>query len=392
MTNLKLREFVNLIKNWLPEPEDNTQLEQWVESADTIAYSFEFSNTYQLYVDTIIDMYEEQMKIKLRTQEQVQPKEEQVQPKEEQVQQVQPKEEQVQQVQLNELIGRKQIEQRTAEWYAQMSTVISASEICNLFASTRQRAKMVISKTIPYQSRNQSLATLSDRMSAFDWGIRFEPVVKQIYECKYGAIIKDLGRLYHQTDKRCAASPDGLIVSSINNEKTGRLIEIKCPVTRVINGSVPKDYYAQMQLQLHVTGLTVCDYVEAVFSSKYNTMTEKEGPALYSGFIAVIRYKEVKDQEFYYLYSPVNVLDWKPETDDEIAEIVPWRLVQWGEQIVRRSEEWWASIVPMMDTFWEDVEKAKRGEFVVPESTRKRKDVCKIMFKKLDEDGKEITS
>jgi hypothetical protein len=45
----------------------------------------------------------------------------------------------------------------------------------------------------------------------------------------------------------------------------------------------------------------------------------------------------------------------------------------------------------MIDLFWEDVEKARRGEFVVPESTRPSKkqkvEECKIVFNKLDENG-----
>ena len=60
-------------------------------------------------------------------------------------------------------------------------------------------------------------------------------------------------------------------------------------------------------------------------------------------------------------------------TIKEIVEITPWRLNHWHEQIVSRSEEWWDSIKPMIDLFWEDVEKARCGEFVVPESTRQAK-------------------
>jgi len=362
----KLKKLINLIEVWLSYPEDNTQLEKWIESVDLLSHSFEFTDKEQEYVDKIIEMYEEQIKTQIKTKTETD----------------------IPSIDyLNELLDRKQIEQRTPEWYSQMSTIISASELGNLFASVRQRAKMVISKTIPYESRNQSLATTSSRMSAFDWGIRFEPVVKQIYEYKYGSTIKELGRLYHQTDKRCAASPDGLVYKCPKNERTGRLIEIKCPVTREINGSIPKDYYTQMQMQLHVTGLKLCDYVEAVFSSKYNNTPERVGSTLYNGFIAVIRYNEIKDQELYYMYSPINCDIWTPVTDDEIVEIVPWRLIQWGEQTVTRSEEWWSSILPIIDKFWEDVEKAKCGEFVVPESTRIKKDKCKIIFKKLDENS-----
>ena len=37
-------------------------------------------------------------------------------------------------------------------------------------------------------------------------------------------------------------------------------------------------------------------------------------------------------------------------------------------------------MVPHMNAFWEDVEKAKKGEFVLVETSRKRKlDSCKIL-------------
>jgi len=372
----KLKDVIELLVNWLSDPQDFVQLEQWIESAQTIADSFEFSEKEQTYVDRIIEMYEEQLKAKINKAGITQGR--------------------VSIPVLDELLLRKQLSQRTPEWYAQMATVISASELGKLFGAPRERAKLVLSKTVPYVQRFQPLAVPSDSMSAFDWGIRFEPVVKQIYEHKYGVTIKELGRLSHQVDPRCTASPDGLIYTCPTNERTGRLIEIKCPVTRDIDGSVPKDYYAQMQMQLHVTGLHLCEYVEAVFTSVYNQTSLREGPGQYNGCIAVIRYNEMKgDQEFYYLYSPVNVeLDWMPIVDEEVVEIIPWRLHQWSEQLIKKSEEWWVSIQPALDSFWKDVEKAKQGAFTVPDSTRPSKkaktETCLIQFHKMDENGMEL--
>jgi hypothetical protein len=368
----KLKDLVNLFEKWLPNPKDNTQIDQWIESANILAHSFEFSDIEQPYIDRIIEIYKEQFEEinkKLKVSSDIPSREF-----------------------IDELINRKQTEQRTSEWYAQIATIITASELGNLFGSERQRAKYVVSKTVPPLPRCQPHATMSVNMSAFDWGIRFEPVVKQIYEYKYNTDIRELGRLIHPTDNRCSASPDGLVYSCPNNEKTGRLIEIKCPVTREVDGIIPKDYYNQMQMQMHVTGCKKCDYVEAVFSSKYNNMVQKEGPGLYNGYIALIRYASMKDdQEFYYKYSPVNVDEWSPEIeeDEEIIEIIPWRLLQWSEQIVLRSEEWWTSLKPIIDRFWEDVEKAKKGDFIIPESTRPAKrpktEKCMIIFNKLEE-------
>jgi hypothetical protein len=370
----KLHTIITLLEQWLTEPTDQVQLEQWLDSAETIVYAYELKDHEQDYMDRILDIYEAQWRamIQLQSTESV-----------------------IALSTLDQLLARKQTEQRTTEWYQQMTTILSASELGHLFGSKRERAKLVIAKTVPYQPRFQPLAVPSDTMSAFDWGIRFEPVVKQIYELKYGATIKELGRLIHSTDTRCSASPDGLVYHCPLNQRTGHLIEIKCPVTREIDGTVPKDYYAQMQMQLQVTQLTACEYVEAVFTSPYHHAAIREGPGLYNGYIALVRYAERKgDQEFYYAYSPVNCeATWLPtiQPEEDVMELIPWSLHQWGEQVVQRNEEWWASLQPMMEDFWRDVELAKQGAFTVPELTRPAKkqktEVCMIQFHKMDEEG-----
>jgi hypothetical protein len=139
----------------------------------------------------------------------------------------------------------------------------------------------------------------------------------------------------------------------------------------------------------------MCDYVEAVFTSKYNNKGIQDISGLCSGFVALVRYAEPKgNQEFYYVYSPLNVdTNWTPEIkqDEEIAEITPWKLKQWNEKLVKRNDEWWTALQPVLNTFWEDVEKAKRGEFMIPESSRApikpKMEPCVIQFHKMDECG-----
>lgn len=377
----KLQVLIGLIENWLSDPEDDVQYKQWHENVKGIIYTLDCSELEELYLDKIVEMYDTRIKRGIKrthTMMMTNPSKET----------------------LDALLNRNQIQQRTPAWYAQMTTILSASELGRLFASPRERGKLVMSKIESPLPRSQQLATFSDYMSAFDWGIRFEPVVKQIYEFKYGTTLKELGRLIHETDPRCSASPDGLVYDCPQGVRTGRLIEIKCPVSREINDTIPKDYYSQMQMQLHVTGLQYCDYVEAVFSSKYkngNNM-KQEGPSQFNGYIALVRYAHLKDnQEFYYVYSPINCsADWIPvlEEGEELVEMIPWKLMDWSEHLVVRNEEWWLSLKPLMDTFWEDVEKARKGEFHVPESTRAAKkpkeEKCLIHFHKVDENGNEI--
>jgi hypothetical protein len=51
------------------------------------------------------------------------------------------------------------------------------------------------------------------------------------------------------------ASPDGVT-------EDGLLIEIKCPLTRKIEKKVPSYYLPQVQLQLEITDLEECDFVQ----------------------------------------------------------------------------------------------------------------------------------
>ncbi len=355
-----LRQWIDLVNRWLQIPVDSTQIRQWVESAEKLADSY---NLYELigeeYISQIISCYE---KVFLR--------------KAELAQTHYTKNNTLEDIRIQDLCTRKQIEQRTPEWYEQMGYILSASELGNLFGSVRARAQLVMTKTIPPEPRNTPLAVQSDRMTAFDWGIRFEPVVKQIYCHMYGADIKELGRIISRTDNRCSASPDGLILSDASGKKRGHLIEIKCPVTREPNGEVPKDYYLQMQMQLHVTECDVCEYVEAQFSSRYSKPdTIREGPVKYYGTIYLIQQtNEDHTASVRYEYGPVNDDSWQPQLTEfeEVLEAIPWRLYSWSEQPVYKDPAWWPSIKPAIDLFWEDVEKAKRGEFTVPEPTRKR--------------------
>jgi hypothetical protein len=53
---------------------------------------------------------------------------------------------------------------------------------------------------------------------------------------------------------------------------------------------------------------------------------------------------------------------------------------------VGRSRTWFESVQPAIQSFWEDVAKAKEGLFVLPPSSRKVKEVqCKIVDDSTDE-------
>lgn len=308
------------------------------------------------------------------------------------------------------LKAQKQTAQRTVEWYEQGKRILTASEIYSLFRAPRARAQMVFSKVETTYRMNQSHAVKSNRMTAFDWGIRFEPVVKQIFELglKHYALspantvcsascehahhcqVEELGRIMHPTDPRVAASPDGLVTTGPDH-LLGHLIEIKAPVTREIGLGIPDEYYAQIQTQLEVTGARACEYIEMKFNSPYNTggdpakaQPQPSGPPLYYGYIYLIKSTPADSEDnifaegiLSYVYGPVNSDD-QPEFNDptcQVIEKIPWQCMGWSHHIVPRRQDWWASIQPAIEQFWVDVEGARNGTFILPASTRQPKKV-----------------
>ena len=338
----KLCEWIELTDRWQSVPTDYAQIEHWIEIAYDLADAYDFTEEEDEAIDAIIRAWTNTFRKSLDTHVTHVPV--------------------ITKKEMDALCAREQVEQRTPEWYAQTATVISASELGTLFGSPRARAQMVMAKTKLPEPRTQALACTSDRMGPFDWGIRFEPVVKQIYSYKYNAIIKELGRLVDLEDKRCTASPDGLVYTG---SRAGRLIEIKCPVTREPDGTVPKEYYMQMQMQMHVTGCKSCDYVEVQFISPYSKDIHRIGPGLYSGEIALVYNTE--NTYMRYDYGPVNeVVVPILEKNEVLLERIPWSVYSWQEQVVMVNPDWWSGVKPVIDEFWVDVEKAKKGEFEVP--------------------------
>ncbi len=286
---------------------------------------------------------------------------------------------------LSQLLDRPQTNQRTTDWYNEFQKCLTASELYKLFGSQRERAVLVIQKSgiLENSGHSTKTASLREKMSPFDWGICFEPVVKQILEKKWAATIHDCGRFVHQTDTRLAASPDGIITACKMPDLVGHLLEIKCPKSRDIGKKIPTEYYYQMQLQLEVTDVSACEYVEARFEflSAETSVTDRSE---FSGNLAVIgAYHDVVGEILptRYMYGPIGDFTWNPllETGETLLELNTWKLVKLHHERVFRDQQWFSTLVPKIDEFWNDVEKARAGQFSVPESSRKKPVVCQIV-------------
>jgi len=278
------------------------------------------------------------------------------------------------------LLERPQVEQRTDAWYIEAQQMLTASQFAVILQDGLTRGKLVVEKASgKLEPVPRRTVVLTMDLNPFTWGIRFEPVVNQIYCHLTKTEIKDMGRLRHKTELKLAASPDGMVVKG-PPERYGRFVEFKAPVTRTLLNKIPKDYVIQMQIQMEVGDVEECDYLEVKFNSAY----ESKAPPMptRSTYYGEIYIMGVNGLAVRYEYSALNTLGVSPtpKEGEEILETVQWTTSEYYLTTVERSRSWFASVKPKIDSFWKDVESAKQGTFVLPESSRKRKDtMCMIV-------------
>lgn len=141
--------------------------------------------------------------------------------------------------------------QRTDEWFEARKKCVTASELASVLGQN------------PYCSKIQTLRRKlgqTDEFTSFacQHGNDNEDRAIALYEKKTGHRVMPFGLLRSQLpgQTHLAGSPDGIT-------HCGRLVEVKCPVTRLIlPGTVPKHYRAQIELLMHLTGISVADFVQ----------------------------------------------------------------------------------------------------------------------------------
>jgi len=246
-------------------------------------------------------------------------------------------------------------EQRTAEWFVTRSNRITASECYKAMstATYSQRRELIESKLInPIIERKQSpLACL--------WGTYFEPIAKFLYQEKENIDqIVDLSCVIHPDYDFLGASPDGLLVTK--DERNGRLLELKCPISRSFddNSPIPIEYYHQMQMQLHCTGLMECVYLETKFKQlSYAEWLESPNK---KGCFALkkdqVSYCNTTYDEWYSTLT--NVFEWN---------VIFWIVEKTRTSLVQKDPCWLTDHIQSFKQTWDEVlEYRKSGTLPVP--------------------------
>lgn len=149
------------------------------------------------------------------------------------------------------LIDRRQYVQRSPEWYEARESLITASDAAAALDikpyekfTKSARAELLKKKCNPVPFSSPFMAH----------GVKYEDEARRMYENMSGEEVLEFGLLIHPNLPWLGASPDGIT-------KSGKLVEIKCPVSRaIVPGVVPEHYMPQVQVCMEV-----CDLEEAVF-------------------------------------------------------------------------------------------------------------------------------
>ena len=280
--------------------------------------------------------------------------------------------------QINNLKTIPQPEQRTPEWYIFRNNRLTASDLGTILGvNPYERYNKIIQKKC-------GLETPFYMNNNIRRGVKFEEVICMIYEFRNNVKVFEYGCLPHPTIPHFGASPDGIVDSgSENTNYIGRMLEIKCPGSREITGFCPEYYYAQVQGQLEVCDLELCDFVEckiADYESKedyFNDfLLDEEGVCNYtyskSGLekgIVIEAFDSIKKKDVYW-YGKLGLnyeesYLWEQKVIEEeimsqehlsYVQTTYWKSTEYNELLIKREKEWFDTVcLPKINKFWEDV-------------------------------------
>lgn len=273
--------------------------------------------------------------------------------------------------------------QRTPEWYESRNNCLTASNIWKVFGSESSRNQLIYEKCTPAKDFTDSNLNVE---STLHKGQCYEPLSIQWYEHNCDAIVADYGAIRHPSIPFICASPDGINVNECS-ESYGRMLEVKNIFNREINGIPKMEYWIQMQLQMEVCQLDMCDFLETRFieydnwsdfesDGTFNTTSDNKEKGIFLMFMDT-------DGKIIYKYPPFGECredfdKWEKTTlecycDMEWIRNIYWRLDQVSCVVVERNKLWFAGALPLLTDIWSIIQKEKVEGFEHRKPKRKRK-------------------
>ena len=170
-----------------------------------------------------------------------------------------------------------QPEQRSEEWFKLRENMLTASSAAQHIGESHYgKPKDTILEKLGHKPFIQN--------KYVHHGKKYEEIATKIYENIYNIKVDEYGLVPHISRPRIpfiGASPDGIAshydLENNFSDMVGRMLEIKCPLTRKIKTSgevdgeiCPHYYYCQVQQQLECCDLEYCDFWQCSLQEFYS--------------------------------------------------------------------------------------------------------------------------
>jgi Phycodnaviridae exonuclease len=153
-------------------------------------------------------------------------------------------------------LGREYEDQRSQEWFKKRERLSTCSDLGAILGKNKYESQAHV-----FLKKTGQLAKKEGPGADGNWmtqhGVVTEAEAAAKYAAKTGEECIEVGFIRHPKYDWIGGSPDRIAL------KSGRLVEIKCVVTReIIEGYVPEMYWCQVQGLLEVCDLDECDFVQ----------------------------------------------------------------------------------------------------------------------------------
>jgi putative phage-type endonuclease len=279
---------------------------------------------------------------------------------------------------LEALAPYKDQRQGTEKWHKFRHEHLTASSIGKVLMSEASFIALVRSKC---SAPDMSKALSVNLNSTLHWGHKYEPVSIMIYEHDNNTRVGEFGCIPCQKNPFIAASPDGINLDPTSN-KYGRMLEVKNIVNRDITGIPKPEYWIQMQVQMSVCGLPICDFLETRFKELESRldMFHCIDDGIRCGCMSLFMNG---DGKLYYQYAPIamktitDYAKWNEETmeqnkDSQWVKNTFWKLDEMLVTEVRFDTDWYKSVFPDFQKCWHTVLRVRNGEETLPEQKKRK--------------------
>lgn len=150
---------------------------------------------------------------------------------------------------VEKLIAREYAAQKSEEWLALRGKMLTASDAATAIGVNKYQTPhdLLLKKCGVGEKFTGNEATRH--------GEKYEDEARIVYEERYGEVVHEIGLCPHPVHQWLGGSPDGVTES-------GKLVEIKCPMSREIKPEVPSHYMPQLQLCMEILDLESCDFIQ----------------------------------------------------------------------------------------------------------------------------------